>query len=65
MILWLLNRKEPGQAITFSKVCFENREYALDIRGADGSTTALRVGGSRFDPEVPEFEKRCAISNKE
>lgn len=32
MLLWILNRKEAGQSITFSEVCFENRDYALAIK---------------------------------
>lgn len=32
MLLWIRNRKEAGQAITFSEVCLENRDYALAIK---------------------------------
>ncbi|MFN5103212.1 MAG: hypothetical protein ACK5GJ_10505 [Planctomycetota bacterium] len=32
MLLWIRNRKEAGQSITFSEVCFENRDYALAIK---------------------------------
>jgi hypothetical protein len=32
MLLWIRNRKESGQSISFSEVCFENRDYALAIK---------------------------------
>jgi hypothetical protein len=32
MLLWIRNRKEVSQSITFSEVCFENRDYALAIK---------------------------------
>jgi hypothetical protein len=32
MLLWIRNRKEAGQSITFSEVCLENRDYALAIK---------------------------------
>lgn len=32
MLLWIRNRKEAGQSITFSVICFENRDYALAIK---------------------------------
>lgn len=32
MLLWIRNCKEAGQSITFSEVCFENRDYALAIK---------------------------------
>jgi hypothetical protein len=37
MLLWIRNRKEAGQSITFSEVCFENRDYALAIKREFGS----------------------------
>ena len=32
MLLWIRKRKEAGQSLTFSEVCFENRDYALAIK---------------------------------
>ena len=32
MLLWIRNRKESGQSLTFTEVCLENRDYALAIR---------------------------------
>ncbi len=37
MLLWLRNRKEAGQSITFTEVCLENRAHALAIRREFGS----------------------------
>jgi len=37
MLLWLRNRKEADQSFTFSKVCLENRDYALAIKREFGS----------------------------
>jgi hypothetical protein len=37
MLLWIRNRKEAGQSISFSEVCFENRDYALAIKREFGS----------------------------
>ena len=32
ILLWIRNRKEAVQSITFSEVCLENRDYALAIK---------------------------------
>jgi hypothetical protein len=37
MLLWLRNRTESDQSITFSEVCLENRDYALAIKREFGS----------------------------
>ena len=32
MILWLQQRQAAGQSLVWTKVCLENRDYALAIR---------------------------------
>lgn len=46
MILWLQHRHAAGQSLTLTKVCLENRDYALAIRQEFGSwREALKAAG--------------------
>ena len=50
MLLWIRNRKEAGQSITFSEVCLEDRDYTLAIkREFRSSARALEAAFSSND----------------
>lgn len=56
MLLWVRNRKEAGQPITFFEVCLENRDFALAIKRE--FRTWSRALKAAFPPQESSVQER-------